>query len=60
MADIIVLLLVAAAAGFAVRTIKRQKECGGCGCGGNCGGCSIGCGKREDNKKKAASEEERG
>ncbi len=44
LSDIIVLLLVAAAAGFAVWLMRRPKKSGCCG---NCSSCGCSCGQRE-------------
>ncbi|MGI6118923.1 MAG: FeoB-associated Cys-rich membrane protein [Bilifractor sp.] len=40
--DIIILILIAAAAVFAVRSIRKQKKSGKC-CGGSSSGCSGNC-----------------
>jgi hypothetical protein len=41
--DILILLLVAAGLGFALRKVLRRKRSGGCGCG--CDGCTKSCGR---------------
>ena len=44
LSDIIVLLLVAAAVGFAVWLMRRPKKSGCCG---DCSSCACACGQRE-------------
>ena len=57
---IIVLLLVAAAAGLAVRSILRQKKSAGCGGTGACGFfCGESCGKLCDGCGVIAMTEEK-
>ena len=46
-ADIILILLLAAALAFAVRTVINNK---GSGCSGNCGGCAFSDSCRKKNK----------
>ena len=43
--DILILLLVAAAVGFAVRQLRKPKKAGCCG---NCASCACECAKREN------------
>ena len=43
--DILILLLVAAAVGFAVRQMRKPKKSGCCG---NCASCASACAKREN------------
>ena len=43
--DIIILLLVAAAVGFAVRQMRKPKKSGCCG---SCSACACGCTQREN------------
>ena len=45
MYDIIILLLVAAAVGFAVRQMRKPKKSGCCG---SCSTCACGCTQREN------------
>lgn len=50
-ADIVIILLLAAALGFALRQIIKKKGGCSCGCGscsGNCGACQSACKKRKN------------
>ncbi len=45
-ASLVVLVVVLALAGLAIRHVLKQKKNGGCGCGcGGCNGTSCHCGK---------------
>ena len=55
LADIIILIIVAAMVGLAVRRLyKNHKEDKGCGCG--CSGCSGKCGMSSTEKKKRSAD----
>ncbi|MCR5331311.1 MAG: FeoB-associated Cys-rich membrane protein [Lachnospiraceae bacterium] len=40
-ANIIIVLILAAVVGYAVRTIYLNRKNGKCSCGGNCGSCGM-------------------
>ncbi len=52
--DILLLVLLAAAVGLALRSIRaaRRKGKGCLGCGGQCAGCAAPCSKREETQNK--------
>ena len=52
--DILLLALIAAAVGLALRSIRaaRRKGKGCLGCGGQCAGCAAPCSKREETQNK--------
>ena len=45
--DIAILAVVACAVALAARKMIRDKKQGKCSCGGDCGHCACGCGKRK-------------
>lgn len=47
--DIILIVAIAAVAGFAVWRIVRNKRQGKSACGCDCGHCGCGCGKKIEN-----------
>ena len=46
--DIAILAVVACAVALAARKMIRDKKQGKCSCGGDCGHCACGCGRKDE------------
>ena len=57
--DILLLLVLAAVVGLALRSVWRNRRRGGCACSGGCAGCGLDCRRRNEAPEKPKDEEKR-